>query len=246
MEAFMLIRHFRILLLGFFFAFGSTACLAQSCEPGHRFTPLDHERIIAAIVKDAAEVMRNVDFNEINRGNRANRVLEGALKAEGISPPDKQCIREVLKAPPPSVEALQKEEPFLNDALGRIRAATNLSELEAIIRSEAEAATKNGRQVMAAALGSASQILESGKKSIYESALYENAAKRFGSPDPAVIGRGMALKIAQRDASGAIIGGIFGLLAGPEGLLPGACLGAIKGSATAALDMFAELWLGPI
>lgn len=242
----MLIRHFRIVFLGLFLAFGSTACLAQSCEPGHKFTPPDHERIVAAIAKDAAEVIRNVDFNEINRGNRANRVLEGALKAEGISPADKQCIREVLKAPPPSVEAIQKEEPLLSDVRARIRGATKLEELESIIRSEAENATKNGRQAMATALATASQILESGKKSIYQSDFYENATRRFGSPDPAAIARGMALKVAQRDATGAIIGGLGGLIFGPEGALGGACVGAIRASATAALDEFAELWLGPI
>src|ERR1700733_2815705 len=149
MEAFMSVRHFRMTFLSLVLFFCSTACFAQtSCEPGHKFTPLDHERIVAAIANNAADVLKNVDFREINRANRANRVLEGALKAEGISPSDKQCIREVLKAPPVSVEALQKEEPFLSNALTRIRAATNLDELEAIVRSEAETATRNGRPGM--------------------------------------------------------------------------------------------------
>jgi hypothetical protein len=245
MEAFMSVRYFRMTFLSLVLFFCSTACFAQtSCEPGHKFTPLDHERIVAAIANNAADVVKNVDLREINRANRANRVLEGALKAEGISPSDKQCIREVLKAPPVSVEALQKEEPFLSNALTRIRAATNLDELEAIVRSEAETATKNGRAAMAAALAAGEQILESGQKSIYQSGFYENATRRFGSSDPSAIARGMAVKMAQRDAIGAIVGGIGGMIVGPEGALPGACVGAIKGSATTALELFTELWFG--
>ena len=133
----MSVRHFRMIFLSLVLSFCSTACFAQTCEPGHKFTPADHERIVAAIANDAGDVIKNVDFREINRANRANRVLEGALKAEGISPSDKQCIREVLKAPPVSIEALQKEEPLLGQALARIRAATNLDELEAIGRCTA-------------------------------------------------------------------------------------------------------------
>jgi len=121
---------------------------------------------------------------------------------------------------------------------------TNFEELEAVVKSELDTATKNGRSVLAAGLVAGTQILDAGRKTIYDSTLYENAAKCFGSSDPSAIGRGMALKMAQKDLAGAIIGGIIGFLAGPEGALAGACLGGIRSSSVAALELFTELWFG--
>jgi len=74
--------------LGWTFFLCSTACFAQTCEPGHKFTPYDHERLVSAIANNAADVIHNIDLKQIGRTNRANLVLEGALRAEGISPSD--------------------------------------------------------------------------------------------------------------------------------------------------------------
>lgn len=126
--------------------------------------------------------------------------------------------------------------------LAAIRLVQSVSELEAVIRSQLDLAIKTGQKDLAASLEAASQILQAGRKTIYESTFYENATRRFGSKDPAVIAQRMALKIAQRDATGALVGGLFGALVGPEGALAGACLEAARSSATMTLEVFAELW----
>lgn len=96
-------RNFRTLFLSLIFLVCSTAGYAQTagqCEPGHKFTPYDHERIVSAIARNAPDVMSRIDLKDINRSNQASRVLEGALKAEGIPTAIKECIREILRAPP--------------------------------------------------------------------------------------------------------------------------------------------------
>jgi hypothetical protein len=244
----MLVRNFRLTFFSWFFFLSSTVCFAQtqsSCEPGHKFTPDDHERIVSVIAGHAADVIANINLKEINSANREELVLQGALKVEGIPTPDKNCIREVLKTSSVPVEALLREQPSLSGVLARIRSVRSFEELELVVRSELDAAAKNGQSAIAGSLAAGIQVLDAGRKTIYDSTFYENATKRFGSSDPSVIAQRMALRLAQRDLRGAIIGAIVGLRAGPEGALGGACIGGIKSSATAALELFTELLFGP-
>lgn len=233
-----------VLLLGALLAAPSLAAAQTTCAPGHRFTPEDHDAILQAIVDHAPEVIGKIRFEGITRVNRAGQVLRAALATPQIPSIVKNCIDVLLQERPLPLDAIGRVEqryPEARQLLDGVAHAVSIPGLQEYLQHSAQ---ETARPDVKAALQAAQQIIDRGKAAIYNSQLYANAAQRYGSPDPATIGAGMALELAKSDVKDAIVGGLFAAFAGPEAIGPGACEEAIRSSAITAVEIFVDLWFG--
>ena len=233
-----------VLLVAALLAAPSIAAAQTTCAPGHKFTPQDHDAILQAVVRHAPEVIGKIRFDEVTMQNRAGQVLRAALAVPEIAANVKSCVDILLQQrplPPDAVGRVEQRYPQARQLLDGVAHAMSLSALQEFLRHSGQEATQADVRT---ALQTAQQIIDRGKAVIYNSQFYANAAQRYGSPDPAAIGSGMALELAKSDAKDAIVGGLFGAFAGPEAIGPAACDEAIRSSVTTVVEIFVDLWFG--
>jgi hypothetical protein len=228
------------------FLFTCSLALAQSSCGVGKLTAQDHERVIAAIVKNVADIARRIDYRHLTPANRDIEVLKAARSAEEMPGDVKQCIDELLKRPSLAelVQSANSKWPNLREPLqsvfAEIRRASSPDAVERVLERNYG---KFGKE-MDTALGRAKDIFEAGKNSIYSAKTYVQTAVQFrGSVGELTAGQ-MATRIAVRDVEGAMFGALWGLAVGPEGAPAGAAVGAIKASGMATVQLFVDLWLG--